>query len=116
MLDARTIGNYERVVRLHIVPGLGKVTLAKLTPAHVQRFIRDEQAAILAAAEGDRVDIMVVLAHATGLRQSELLGIRWSDVDLDRKLLRFGTQLKRDMSLEGPKTAAGIHARHRHHA
>lgn len=73
-------------------------------------FTANEQAAILAAAEGDRLYIIVVLAHATGLRQSELLGIRWPDVDLDYKLLRFGTQLKRDMSLKGPKTAAGKRA------
>ena len=39
-------------------------------------FTADEQAAILRAAEGERLHIMVVLAHATGLRQSELLGIR----------------------------------------
>jgi hypothetical protein len=44
-LDPRTIGNYERAVRLRLVPALGKVKLAKLTPMHVQRFVGAQLAA-----------------------------------------------------------------------
>ena len=51
---------------------------------------------------------MVVLAHATGLRQSELLGVRWTDLDLDTRILRFTTQYGRDGILREPKTTAGL--------
>jgi integrase len=157
-----TKAKHEIAVRVHLVPGLGRVQLAKLTPMRVQRFLRDELAAgkgrptvkqelvtlrmalkqavvwgllprnvaalvdgvadrpterrpftpdeqrrILDAARGDRLYVMVVLAHATGLRQSELLGVRWTDLDLNARVLRFTTQYGRDGVLREPKTAAG---------
>ena len=40
-----TTQGYELTVRRHLVPGLGRIKLAKLTPMHVQRFINDELAA-----------------------------------------------------------------------
>jgi len=155
----------EIAVRVHLVPGLGRVQLAKLTPAHVQRWIGDElaagkgprtvqiahgtlrlaleqavlwglvprnvarlvkppaysageqrpftpaeQAAILDAARSDPLHVMVVLAQATGLRQSELLGLRWSGVDLEGRVLRVDKQLGRDGRLKNLKTAAGRRA------
>ena len=33
--------NYERLVRNHIAPALGRVKLAKLTPAHLQGFYQE---------------------------------------------------------------------------
>jgi integrase len=51
---------------------------------------------------------MVVLAQATGLRQSELLGVRWSDLDLEARVLRFRVQYGRDGVLRAPKTSAGV--------
>lgn len=49
-----------------------------------------------------------MLAQATGLRQSELLGVRWSDLDLDKRVLRFSVQYGRDGVLRAPKTQAGV--------
>jgi integrase len=44
-----------------------------------------------AAREADpRLAAFVVLAAATGARRSELVALRWSDVDLDRGLVRIG--------------------------
>lgn len=51
---------------------------------------------------------MVVLAQATGLRQSELLGVRWCDLDLDARVLRFRVQYGRDGVLRAPKTRAAV--------
>jgi integrase len=145
-----------------VVPVVGKVKLAKLTPMHVQRYVRDElargksrntvqqslttlrmalkqavlwgmlprnvaalvdgvtpkrperqpftadeQRAILEAARSYRLYAVVVLAHATGLRQSELLGLRWSDLDLDGGWLHLRRQLGRDGTLKGLKSEAG---------
>jgi integrase len=77
-------------------------------PTERRPFTPDEQRRILDAARGDRLYVMVVLAHATGLRQSELLGVRWADVDFDTRVLRFTTQYGRDGILREPKTTAGL--------
>jgi hypothetical protein len=34
--------SYESLTRMHLKPGLGKVPLAKLQPAHVQQFMAAE--------------------------------------------------------------------------
>ncbi|MEU8824357.1 tyrosine-type recombinase/integrase [Streptomyces sp. NPDC048636] len=36
-----------------------------------------------------------VLAIAMGLRRGEVLGLRWSDVDLDKRVIRIGNQVQR---------------------
>jgi len=36
-----TYQRYEEVVRLHVVPGLGRIKLKALTPVHVQHFYRE---------------------------------------------------------------------------
>jgi integrase len=38
-------------------------------------------------AKGDRLEALYVLALMTGLRRGELLGLRWSDVDLEGRRL-----------------------------
>ncbi len=55
-----------------------------------------EQARILlAAARGDRLEALYVLAVSAGLRQGELLGLRWQDVDLESGTLSVRRQLTR---------------------
>jgi len=57
---------------------------------------------------GDHLEALWVLAISTGLRQGELLGLRWKDVDLDEALLsvRFALQrIDRTYRLVEPKTA-----------
>ncbi len=44
--------------------------------------------AILDAVKGDRLEGLFTIALALGLRQSEALGLRWSDIDLDGGSLR----------------------------
>jgi integrase len=54
-------------------------------PRHEISTLTAEQVrTLLAAAEGDRLEALYVLAISTGMRQGELLALRWSDVDLDR--------------------------------
>ena len=35
------------------------------------------------AAKGDRLEALYILAVTTGLRQGELLGLKWDDIDLE---------------------------------
>ena len=43
---------------------------------------------LLKTASGDHLEALFVLAIHTGLRQGELLGLKWEDVDLESGTLR----------------------------
>lgn len=67
----------------------------------------DEGKRILEAVAGDRLEALWVLALATGMRQGELLGLRWEDVDLDAGVVRVRFALIRAGGryvLDDPKT------------
>ena len=56
---------------------------------------------------GDRLEALYVLAVTTGLRQGELLGLKWDDVDLEEGTLRVRrtlTTAKSGPVLAAPKT------------
>jgi integrase len=57
-----------------------------LTPKQARRF--------LDAVKGDRLEALYILALTTGMRQGELFGLRWADVDLDAGALHLVRQLK----------------------
>jgi integrase len=130
---------YERVIRRHLQPGLGKLVLSKLTPQQVETFYTrklaegdtpynvrnchkvlraaltdamwlglvhrnvaslarpprsrsrdmaiytEKQAhSLLNTARGTRLEAVLMLALATGMREGELLALTWPDVDLER--------------------------------
>ena len=61
-------------------PRATKKDIRPLTPSHVRNLLTE--------AKGDRHEALYVLAVTTGLRQGELLGLFWEDVDLDSGVLR----------------------------
>ena len=75
-----------------------KVERKEITPLD-----REQAKALLEAASGDRLETLYVLAVHTGMREGELLGLKWEDVDLERGVLRLRHALVR----EGGKTALG---------
>lgn len=149
----KTYRSYEQQVRNHIVPALGTVKLADLTPLRIQRFLnakRDAGAlsprsvkmlheilhnmlghahrlgyigvnpladkrvpapraprrqvkalspndarAVLAAVRGERLEALVTVALAVGLRQGEALGLTWADVESETGTLTVNRQLQR---------------------
>ncbi|MEU2616267.1 hypothetical protein ABZ570_32600, partial [Micromonospora sp. NPDC007271] len=50
---------------------------------------------LLAAAEGHRLYALYVVAATLGLRRGELLGLRWSDLDLDNGTAAIGQTVQR---------------------
>src|SRR4028118_21782 len=52
------------------------------------------------AAKGDRLEVLYLLAIHTGLKQGELLGLKWGDVDPDRGTLHVQRTLS--AAKEGP--------------
>jgi integrase len=59
---------------------------------------------LLEAAGGDRFEAMYVLAITVGLRQGELLGLKWEDVDLEGGKLQVRRTLYKG-NFTTPKTA-----------
>jgi integrase len=59
-----------------------------------------QAAALLEAVRGHRLAPLYDLALGLGLRQGELLGLRWSNVDLDKGVLRVAEQMQRLRSRE----------------
>ena len=67
---------------------------------------KNEIRAILAAAQG-RLRPLIVTAIFTGLRASELRGLAWDDVDLEREVLTVRQRADRWNKIGSPKSAAG---------
>lgn len=157
-----TFTRYEQYMRVHALPAIGKVRLAKLGPEHLQRlFARclqsgqsprsvrhlravlhrafsqavrwgylarnvvemvdpprvpryelttltaDEVRRVLDAAKGDRLEALYVLAVTTGMREGELLALRWEHADVDRGTVRVVGTLQRTsvgLVIAEPKT------------
>lgn len=55
----------------------------------------DQTRTFLVAAAGDYWEALWLLAVTSGMRQGELLGLRWSDVDLDHGVLHVTGNLSR---------------------
>jgi integrase len=147
---AKTLQRYEGLVRVHIVPRIGRVKLNALRPQHVQsvldsmladgaspasahkayqvlamalrqavrwQILATNPAAavrppvpargllqvpdsasvrkLLDAAKGTPYGLPLLLAATTGMRRGEVLGLRWSAVNLDAAELQVITTLQR---------------------
>lgn len=71
------------------------VTLPRYTGKTVQALSPEAARALLTAFAGHALENVVTLALATGMRQGELLGLSWEDVDLEAGTLRVRRQLQR---------------------
>ncbi|MET8454472.1 site-specific integrase [Streptomyces sp. NPDC005209] len=67
-----------------------KVPRRELTP-----WTLDETLRFLEEARRDPLYAAFVLAVSMGLRRGEILGLRWSDVDLEHRVLRVSKQVQR---------------------
>ncbi len=87
------------------------VAVPPSAPRKEFRVLSPEEAGrLLAAALSDRLYALYVLALTCGLRQAELLGLRWADIDLDGAVLHVRQQAYRVMGswhFTEPKTKAG---------
>jgi integrase len=141
---------YENHVRLHLVPALGNIRLAKLQPQDVREFMRvkaaeglasksiahyrttlstalnmavhdgviarnvaalakpprvekpelrvlskDEALRFIGVAKGHRLEAMFTVALSLGMREGEILGLPWQDVDFDAGTLQVVHALQR---------------------
>lgn len=74
-------------------------------------FDLDESRRFLAAIAGDPLEALYLMALATGMREGELLALRWSDLDLERGLVTVSRKVRRvgreGLQVGRPKTRAG---------
>jgi integrase len=79
-------------------------------PRHeIQPLTAEQARQLLVGARGERNEALYVVALTTGMRQGELLALRWADVDLDRRRLAVRGSLHRGAgggwTIQEPKTA-----------
>ena len=93
-LRAKTVNNVLAVLRKCLVLAVewGELqSLPATRPMRVGpapfRYLRDDEVAALLDAAPDPWRTMVLVAAKTGLRYSELAGLHWDDVDLERRVL-----------------------------
>lgn len=80
----------------------------RVTKTEAETLTPDQARQLRAAIAGDRLEALWVLALGTGLRQGELLGLRWEDVDLEQQsvVVRFElVRVKGEYVLDEPKSA-----------
>ncbi len=82
----------DRVIPYNPVKAVDSVARAKPRTYVVSA---DEARAFLHAAEGHPFEGIVVLALQAGLRESEILGVKWEDMELDRAALAVRRTLVR---------------------
>jgi len=161
----KTYERYESIVRVHLLPVIGRLKLTALTPAHVRSLYRekldsglaprtvlhihrtlskalkqatedgliprnaagpvkpprpgteeirplsrDQVQTFLDAVSGERLEALYVLAITAGLRQGELLALKWDDVDLEAGTLQVRRTLSETRgrrTFEAPKSGRG---------
>jgi integrase len=100
----------DQALRWGLVPrNVSKVVdPPKVQKKEIRPLSADEARRLLEAAYGNRQEALYVLAVHCGLRQGELLGLRWEDVDLEAGTLqvrRTLTTTKGGSMFTAPKTA-----------
>jgi integrase len=104
--DAKRRGN----VAQNVASDVSITSHGRLTPKlEVGRDIptRDEVHRIIAAGKPGKGRALLLTAALTGMRASELRGLRWSDVDLNRRQIHVRQRADRYRKIGAPKSAAG---------
>jgi integrase len=68
-------------------PRVSRREIRPLTPDQARRFVE--------AIRGDRLEALYLMAIGTGLRQGEILGLAWKDVDMDAAVVTVRHALQR---------------------
>lgn len=83
----------------------------KLKETEMKVLDENQVRSLLIAAKGNRLEALYKLEITTGLREGEILGLRWSDLDWETQQLKIQRQLQRISGIgliySEPKSAAG---------
>jgi integrase len=106
-------GALDRAVRLGSMPSNPtSLAIPPREPAREMQFYDENQVnQLLVTAQGHYLESILHLAVTTGMRQMELLGLKWADLDWVNQTLKVERQLARptgeDVSFTQPKTRYG---------
>ena len=64
-----------------------RVEAPRLSPPRQSFYNTEQLRALLRAVRGHRLELVVRLAGCLGLRRSEICGLRWENVDLEREII-----------------------------
>jgi integrase len=104
--DAKRRGN----VAQNVASDVSITSHGRITPKlEIGRDIptRDEIQRIIDAASPGKGRALLLTAALTGMRASELRGVRWSDVDLAKRQIHVRQRADRYRKIGNPKSAAG---------
>lgn len=82
--------------------------LPRITREEIDPLTEEQAKLLIETVRGDRLEALYVLALNTGMRQGELLALKWDDVDLERGVLRVRrtlTHANKAYVLGEPKTS-----------
>jgi integrase len=103
----------ERAVRMGwVIQNACKWAILPKSPPKEMMILDESQVSqLLVAAHGNRLEGLLHLALATGMRQMEILGLKWSDLDWIKQTLKIERQLARingdSIQFTQPKTKNG---------
>jgi integrase len=116
-LSAQTVVHHDRVLnvalkrarslRLIASNPIEDVSRPRVERHEIEALEPTEAAALLTAARSSRMFPIIFLALATGLRRGEVLGLRWSDINLARSTLTVAQSLEQTragLAFKAPKT------------
>lgn len=102
----------RHAVRIKLISHNPAADVAKAKPAEREmKFMTDKQVkCFLTAAQGQGLYSLFVTAIGTGMRQGELLGLQWNDIDFEKGTLEVKRSLawvKKEAILKEPKSKSG---------
>jgi integrase len=94
-----------QATKWHLVPRNVADTVKPPRPApkEMHALSAHETRRLLDAASGDRLEALYILAVHTGMRQGEMLALRWQDVDLENAVV----SVRRTLTRSGGKVVFG---------
>jgi integrase len=102
----------KQAVRWRLIPFnmAADVDRPRAAKADISPLSAEQVKHLLKAAQGDRLEALYVLAVTAGMRLGELLGLQWSDLDLQGGAVMVQHSLQElngKLTLAEPKTARG---------
>jgi integrase len=92
---------------VHVNPAsFVKKPAVRTRKAAAERLTPEQLGSFFAGLKG-RARIVVWIGAATGMREGEIFGLRWGDIDLERRLIHVCRQYTHGEFVEFPKTDAG---------
>ena len=91
------------------------ITLKRDVRKEIRVLSTDEQTVFFDCCRGTFYDNLFVVAVTTGMRIGELAGLKWSDIDMNKKVIsinrtlvyqQYDSDSKKEFHIEDPKTAA----------